>query len=67
MSNIPELSQHQRDLMIMGKCPFCERTIKDWKPVVGSFAPEFYATCYDHGIDPSTGHKEDCPYKDIKL
>lgn len=65
--SIPELSQHQRDLMQMGLCPFCEAPIKGWKPAEGSFAPEWYATIREHGRDPSTGHKQNCPHKGIRI
>ena len=65
--SIPELSQHQRDIMAMGKCPFCERTIRGFKSPEGSFAPEAWATLREHGVDPSTGHKKDCPHGSIRL
>jgi hypothetical protein len=64
---IPELTQHQRDLMAMGLCPFCERQIRGWEAPVGSFAPEARATLRDHGVDPRTGHRADCPHKDVRL
>jgi len=67
MSKIPELTQHQRDLMQMGVCPFCEAPIKNWKAPVGSFAPEMWATLRERGIDPGNGHREDCQYKKIRL
>lgn len=62
-----KLTQHQRDLMQMGLCPFCERNIKGWKPMFGSFAPEWWATQREKGVSPATGHKESCPYKEISL
>lgn len=65
--SIPELTQHQRDLMTMGLCPFCEQRIRRWKVPLGSFAPEAWATLREHGIDPSTGHKQSCPHKTIRL
>ena len=64
---IPELTQHQRDLLVMGKCPFCERTIKGYSSPEGSFAPEAWATLREHGVDPSSGHSENCVHKDIRL
>jgi hypothetical protein len=64
---IPKLNQHQRDLMQMGKCPFCEQTIKGWKAPVGSFAPEMWATLDEQGIDPANGHADLCLHKSIWL
>ena len=64
---LPELTPHQRDLMLMGMCPFCEERIKNWKPVFGSFAPEWWATIREVGRDPNTGHKLNCKYKNIRL
>ena len=63
----PELSQHQRDLMLMGLCPFCEQQIRGWEPVTGFCAPEFWASCDDRGIDGGTGHKKSCEHKEITL
>lgn len=66
--SIPELSNHQRDLMAMGLCPFCERRVKGWRPPEpGSFAPEAWATLRERGIDGRTGHGERCAYKEIAL
>ena len=65
--NIPRLNQHQRDLMEMGLCPFCECNIKGWEPVFGSFAPEWWTTQREKGIDPATGHEATCGYKKIRL
>lgn len=64
---IEPLTDHQRDLMHMGLCPFCERQIKGWQPVFGAFAPEWYATQREHGIDPSTGHAGTCRHKEVRL
>ena len=66
--SVPELTQHQRDLMSMGLCPFCEKKIKGWKPPpAGSFAPEAYATLREYGLDPSTGHAAGCAHKSVTL
>jgi hypothetical protein len=43
-----------------GECPDCGRRVKDWKPMFGSFAPEWWATMREHGIDPATGHNANC-------
>ena len=67
MSQVPELTQHQRDLMTMGLCPFCERQIKCWKSPSGSFAPEAWETLNERGIDGGSGHRKDCPHKEIRL
>jgi hypothetical protein len=64
---VPELSEHQRDLMTMGLCPFCEQRIRNWKAPVGCFAPEAWAAIRENGRDPANGHLESCKYKKIKL
>lgn len=56
-----ELTQHQRDLMQLGLCPFCEATIRGWKPPIPTDAWE---RLKERGIDPGNGHKADCEYKD---
>lgn len=66
-SGIPRLTLHQRDLINIGLCPFCERPIKGWKPLTGAFAPEWWATQKEHGIDAASGHTESCPHKKIRL
>jgi len=53
--------------MSMGLCPFCEKSIKDYKPVSGFCAPEYYATMREHHLDPITGHADNCQYKEIRL
>jgi len=62
-----QLTQEQRDLALLGKCPYCKRGVKGWKPMLGSFAPEWWATMDENGIDAATGHRKDCAYKDIRL
>lgn len=47
-------------LVNVGKCPECEQPTRDYKPPLGSFAPEAFATLREHGIDPGTGHKIGC-------
>ena len=64
---IPQLTDHQRDLAIFGKCPFCERNIKGWKPLFGFFASEWWATMNEDGIDGGSGHLKTCPHKDLRL
>lgn len=53
----------QLALATIGCCPYCEREVCCWKSPSGSFAPEVWATLREHGIDPATGHKENCPHK----
>ena len=55
------------ELMLLGICPYCKSKIKDWKPVFGSFAPEWWETMRENGIDPSTGHKASCKHKEFRL
>jgi hypothetical protein len=49
------------------ECPECKRNIRGWKPVFGDFAPEWWATMRESGIDPSTGHLSSCTNKTYKL
>ena len=53
-------------LAILGHCPECNMPVKDWEAPVGSFAPEAWATLSENGVDPSTGHKEDCKLNHLK-
>ena len=64
---IPQLTEHHRDLMAMGLCPFCEAQIRGYDPPVGSFAPEAWATLRERGIDPASGHRQQCEHKQICL
>lgn len=48
------------------ECPDCGRNVKDWKPMFGGLAPEWWATMREHGIDPSTGHLSNCKNKNFK-
>ncbi len=64
---IPELTNHQRDLLTMGLCPFCEAPIRSYRSPEGSFAPEAWATLREHNINPSTGHKADCRHQQIVI
>jgi hypothetical protein len=43
-----------------GECPSCGRKVRGWKPLFGAFAPEWWATMREQGVDPSTGHKQGC-------
>lgn len=44
-----------------GECPSCGRKVRGWKPLFGAFAPEWWATMWENGINPSSGHKTGCP------
>ncbi len=52
----------QRDLILIGKCPYCEVYIKH-------FHKDKKITCLKikKGICPETGHKKSCKHKDIRL
>lgn len=43
-----------------GLCLVCRQPVRDWKPVFGSFAPEWWETQREHGVDPASGHKLNC-------
>lgn len=61
---IPELTQHQRDLLAMGLCPFCEAPIQGWdEPKRPSFLMAYMAS----GRDPKTGHRTNCPHPEITI
>lgn len=62
-----QLAEAKEDVTKFGLCPYCNQQIKGYKPPIGSFAPEAYETLRENGIDPSTGHKQNCKHKDIKL
>ena len=42
MNRTDSLTQAQRDLLAMGKCPFCHAAIRGYCAPVGLFAPEAY-------------------------
>lgn len=48
------------ELKVEGKCPECKRMVKGWKAVFGFFAPEWWASMREVGIDPATGHLQTC-------
>lgn len=51
------------ELRVEGKCPECKRMVKGWEPVFGFFAPEWWETMRENGIDPATGHRQNCKTK----
>lgn len=44
----------------LGRCPYCKREVKGYKPPFGSFAPEIWETLRERGIDPGTNHLRNC-------
>jgi hypothetical protein len=69
MNEIEELKQKifELELKVDGKCPDCKNNIKGWKPASGSFAPEWWQTMRENGIDPATGHSMFCKNKSLKI
>lgn len=67
MKLIEPLNDIQKSLILLGKCPFCERAVKNWVVPTGFIAPEAWADLRDRGIDPGTGHDEKCAHKDMRL
>lgn len=57
----------EQNRLLLGSCPECGNRIKGWKPMFGSFAPEWWATCREQGVDPATGHSLKCSNKSLKL
>ena len=66
LEQIKALSQPEANLVAAGYCPKCERKVRDFKPVFGSFAPEWWATMRENGLDPGTGHKQGCTWNGWK-
>jgi hypothetical protein len=62
-----EAKINELEMKVNGICPTCKEEIKGWEPVFGSFAPEWWQTMREQGIDPATGHKSDCDNKKLKL
>lgn len=69
MNETEELKKkvEELELKVDGKCPECKRKIKGWKPMFGAFAPEWWATMRENGIDPATGHLASCRSKSLKI
>jgi len=65
---VPQMTQHHRDLMAMGLCPFCERHIRGWRSLcINSGIADVLAALETNGIDYRTGHALDCEYKRIAI
>ncbi len=69
MGTINNLKSRISDLemQVVGKCPTCKQFVKGWEPVFGFFAPEWWASCRESGIDPASGHLLSCTNKSLKL
>lgn len=46
-----------------GVCPECGNKVKGWKPMYGRFAPEWWESMRERGINPATGHAQTCSNK----
>lgn len=68
-SETEELKQRVSDLelQVEGKCPECKMKIKGFKPVFGFFAPEWWESMRQAGLDPANGHALNCSNKNLKL
>lgn len=64
--NIPvgTLTQREKDLALLGYCPYCKRPIRNWK-VSTSYI--YRTKLSKEGIDDITGHSISCDYKEITL
>lgn len=60
MSETMEERVAHLEALAAGNCPKCGQKVAGWKPVFGVFAPEWWETMRENGIDPATGHKADC-------
>jgi hypothetical protein len=67
-SAIPTLrspsSPPQRTWIAQGRCPWCHNRVKDWKPL---FSDTWWPTMCELGVDPLTGHLQNCEHKNIAL
>ena len=66
-----QLTDSERNLLAGGFCPKCKVAIRGrFDPVPKGmhwFAPEIYETLREHEIDTSSGHKNDCELKGLRL
>jgi hypothetical protein len=58
----PLLSSRQRDMALLGICPFCEQGVRGFKQREGS-----YDQLIENSIDPMNGHRMDCPMPEVRL
>lgn len=71
------LTPRQRDLALLGECPWCEENIRGWNLLSSGISSNVTrAVSFQEieglekiypGIDIRTGHKLDCEHSDIKL
>lgn len=64
------LTSRQRDLALLGQCPWCEASIRGYvrEPASCQYHEERLEQNYKkEGLDMWSGHKLDCEHKDIKL
>jgi hypothetical protein len=60
----PVLTDRQRDLALLGICPFCERGIRGHRV---ANADRRIDKLIAEGIDPMTGHRMDCAMPEVRL
>lgn len=66
---VPPLSTHQRDLMALGLCPFCEAKIRGWEPmhsVAYDASGGYCVACHARQPDDSSDgswHQEQCRWR----
>jgi hypothetical protein len=58
------LTEHQRDLALIGVCPFCSQPIRGHRV---ARADRHIDKLIVEGIDPMTGHKMDCAMPEVRL
>ena len=68
ISAIPTLSSRstppQRTWIARGRCPCCHNRVKNWRPLLPY---TWWSTMCELGVDPVTGHLQNCEHKDIAL
>lgn len=66
-----QLTDAERNLLAGGFCPKCRIAIRGIFSAVPKgihfMAPEIYETLREHEIDTSSGHKNDCELKGLRL
>jgi hypothetical protein len=58
------LTERQRDLALLGLCPYCEQPIRAYRAPSASRRIDDLLTS---GIDPMTGHRMDCAMPEVRL
>jgi len=71
MTTIPDLTARQRDLALLGYCPFCEEQIRGtwlYQEYLRGFSSEWIADSFHRSLESiDTGHRADCEHKEIRL